>query len=243
MEIFFGNNLKILRARKHRSQQELAVFVGIKRSMLNNYENQISNPSIESLLKISEYFNISINTLLTLDFSKLSGSQLSELERGLDVYVKGSKLRVLATTVNEKNEDNVELVSVKAKDGYAAGYGDPEFIGKLPAYQFPFLPKDKKHRAFQVSGDSMWPIRDRSWIACHYIDNWNDIKDGQGYVIVMREDGVVFKRVYKQIKDKQSLLLVSTNPIYKPYEVPIKEVLEVWKFVLHFSDHAGDDMA
>ena len=243
MEIFFGNNLKILRARKHRSQQELAVFVGIKRSMLNNYENQISNPSIESLLKISEYFNISINTLLTLDFSKLSGSQLSELERGLDVYVKGSKLRVLATTVNEKNEDNVELVSVKAKAGYAAGYGDPEFIGKLPAYQFPFLPKDKKHRAFQVSGDSMWPIRDRSWIACHYIDNWNDIKDGQGYVIVMREDGVVFKRVYKQIKDKQSLLLVSTNPIYKPYEVPIKEVLEVWKFVLHFSDHAGDDMA
>ena len=106
MEIFFGNNLKILRARKHRSQQELAGFVGIKRSMLNNYENQISNPSIESLLKVSEYFNISINTLLTVDFSKLSGSQLSELERGLDIYVKGSKMRVLATTVNEKNEDN-----------------------------------------------------------------------------------------------------------------------------------------
>jgi phage repressor protein C with HTH and peptisase S24 domain len=239
MEIFFSNNLKILRARKRRSQQELAEFVGIKRSMLNNYENQISNPSIESLLKVSEYFNISINTLLLVDFSKLSGSQLSELERGLDVYVKGSKLRVLATTVNEKNEDNVELVSVKAKAGYTAGYGDPEFIGKLPAYQFPFLPKDKKHRAFQVSGDSMWPIRDRSWIACHYIDNWNDIIDGQGYVIVMREEGIVFKRVYKQIKDRQSLLLVSTNPIYKPYEVPIKEVLEVWKFVLHFSNEAA----
>lgn len=241
MEIFFGNNLKILRARKHRSQQELADFVGIKRSMLNNYENHISNPSIESMLKVSEYFNISINTLLTVDFSKLSGSQLAELEQGLDVYVKGSKLRVLATTVNEKNEDNVELVSVKAKAGYAAGYGDPEFIGKLPAYRFPFLPKDKKHRAFQVSGDSMWPIRDRSWIACHYIDNWNDIQDGQGYVIVMREEGVVFKRVYKQIKERQSLLLVSTNPIYKPYETPIKEVLEVWKFVLRFSEQMGDE--
>jgi transcriptional regulator with XRE-family HTH domain len=238
MEIFFGSNLKMLRARKRRSQQELADFVGIKRSILNNYENQISNPSIESLLKVSEYFNISINTLLTVDFSKLSGSQLCELEKGLDVYVKGSKLRVLATTVNEKNEDNVELVSVKAKAGYTAGYGDPEFIGQLPSCQFPFLPKDKKHRAFQVSGDSMWPIRDRSWIACHYIDNWNDIQDGQGYVIVMREEGIVFKRVYKQIKDRQSLLLVSTNPIYKPYEVPVKEVLEVWKFVLHFSHEA-----
>jgi hypothetical protein len=55
----------------------------------------------------------------------------------------------------------------------------------------------------------------------------------------MREEGIVFKRVYKQIKDRQSLLLVSTNPIYKPYEVPIKEVLEVWKFVLHFSNEAA----
>ena len=59
--------------------------------------------------------------------------------------MKGNRFRILATTVNEKNEDNVELVSVKGKTGYTAGYGDHEFISKLPSYQFPFLPKDKKN--------------------------------------------------------------------------------------------------
>jgi hypothetical protein len=31
------------------------------------------------------------------------------------------------------------------------------------------------------------------------------------------------------------LLLVSTNPIYSPYEVKIDEILELWKFVYFIS--------
>ena len=243
MKFFLGSNLKVLRERKKRTQQELADFMEIKRSILNNYENGISNPSIENLLLISNYFKININTLLTVDFRKLSASQLSELERGQDIHVKGSQLRVLATTVNDKNEDNVELVSVKAKAGYASGYGDPEYISKLPSYNFPFLTKDKKHRAFQISGDSMLPIRDRSWIACNYIDDWFTIKNGQGYVIITKDDGIVFKRVYNRIKDNGTLLLVSLNPAFRPYEVKITDVLEVWKFALKFSDQMIEEIA
>ena len=243
MKKFFGTNLKVLRERKGRSQQQMAEFIGIKRSIFNNYEHGTSNPSIDNLLLISEYFNININTFLSIDFRKLSGFQLNELEKGLDIYVKGSKLRILATTVNEKNEDNVEMVSVKAKAGYTAGYGDPDFVGKLPSYHFPFLPKNKKHRAFQISGDSMLPIRDRSWIACHYIDNWNEIQNGQGYVIVTKDDGIVFKRIYNRIKESKTLLLVSLNPLYQPYEIKISEVLEVWKFALKFSEQMTEEQA
>jgi len=43
----------------------------------------------------------------------------------------------------------------------------------------------------------------------------------------------VFKVVYNKLKDNGNLLLCSTNPIYSPYEVPVSNVLEVWKFV-HF---------
>jgi transcriptional regulator with XRE-family HTH domain len=243
MKNFFSSNIKVLRERKKRTQDDMASFVGMKRSIWNNYENEISKPSIENLVLISEYFGISINTLITLDFTKLSGVELSNLEKGQDIYVKGSRLRILATTVNEKNEDNVELVSVKAKAGYTAGYGDPEFIGKLPSYQFPFLPKDKKHRAFQISGDSMLPIRDRSWIACHYIDDWNDIENGQGYVIVTKDDGIVFKRAYNRIKENGTLLLVSINPLFQPYEIQIRDVIEVWKFALKFSNQLVEEIA
>ncbi len=243
MKIFFGTNIRLLRERKKRSQQMMAELIGIKRSILNNYENNTSNPSIDNLLLVSEYFGISINTLLTIDFLKLSGAQLSDLERGYDVHVKGSQLRVLATTVNEKNENNVELVSVKAKAGYTAGYTDPEYIGSLPSYHFPLLSRNRKYRMFQISGDSMLPIRNNSWVTCEYIEDWSSIKSGQCYILVTKDDGVVFKRVYNRIKEDKTLLMVSLNPLFEPYEIKINEVLEVWKFTLKFSDQLIDETA
>jgi transcriptional regulator with XRE-family HTH domain len=241
MKIFVGGNLKLLRERKGRSQDDMASFIKLTRSVLNNYENGLSNPSIENLLKISEYFGISINTFLTLDFAKLSPAQLRELEKGEDIYIKGGKLRVLATTVDGNNEDNVEMVSIKAKAGYAAGYGDPEFISKLPSYHFPLLSKNRKYRMFQISGDSMPPLRDRSWITCEYVEDWTAIKGGQGYVIVTKEDGLVFKRVYTNTGDKSKLLLVSTNPVYEPYFIPFGDIIEIWKFALRFTDEMNND--
>ncbi|MCC6576594.1 MAG: hypothetical protein IT228_04550, partial [Flavobacteriales bacterium] len=39
--------------------------------------------------------------------------------------------------------------------------------------------------------------------------------------------------LYNQLKEKGTLLLCSTNPLYTPYEVQVANVLEIWKFV-HF---------
>jgi hypothetical protein len=68
------------------------------------------------------------------------------------------------------------------------------------------------------------------------VQNWQTIRDGQPYIIITKEDGIVFKVVYNQLKTTGGLLLCSTNPVYQPYEVPISEVFEVWKFV-HFISH------
>lgn len=73
---------------------------------------------MEALINFSNYFKISIDTLLRVDMSKLSDLQLRELELGYDSYVRGTKLRVLATTVDSKNRENIELVPAKAKAGY-----------------------------------------------------------------------------------------------------------------------------
>jgi len=86
---------------------------------------------------------------------------LQTIENGNDIFVKGNEMRVLATTVTPQNEDNVELVSIKAKAGYTTGYFDPEFIAGFPAFQLPFLSKNKKYRTFQISGDSILPIKEK----------------------------------------------------------------------------------
>src|SRR3954470_18543565 len=226
--MYFNNNIKILRNRRKRTQDVVAGELNMSRSTLNSYENgSIKNPTLDALILFSKYFRLSIDTMVKVDLSKLSEFQLSELEKGNDVYVTGSRLRVLATTVDNQNKENIEVVPLKAKAGYKNGFADPEFIKKLPTFELPLLLNDRKYRMFQISGDSMLPIPDKSWVIGEYLENWYDIKDGQPYIVLTQEEGIVFKIAYNQLKKKKNLLLKSLNTVYDPYEININEVKEV----------------
>ncbi len=231
--MYFSSNIKLLRKRLGRTQDDIAFSLDMKRSTLSGYENGIAQPGLEPLIAFSRHFKISIDTLVKEDLSKLAESELSQLERGYDVFITGSKLRVLATTVDSGNIENVELVNETAKAGYRSGFADPEFIRVLPVFQLPFLSKDRKYRAFQVNGDSMLPIPDKSWVIAEFVQNWYSIRSGYPYIILTLEDGIVFKLAENKLKEEQKLTLVSLNPLYEPYDVHVKDLREVWKFV-HF---------
>lgn len=232
----FGNNIQLLRKRRKLSQADLAKEIGITRSSLSGYEIGSSEPNFENLLRFSDFFRISIDKLLKINLNSISQMYLTQLEQGFDIDLTGGKLRVLATTVDQNNEENIELVPIKAKAGYTTGFGDPDFIKVLPTFQLPFLDKNKKFRTFQINGDSMPPVSDRSWVTGEFVQNWKTIKDGYPYIVVTQNEGVVFKILYKQFDKNQSLLLCSTNPIYQPFEININEVMEIWKFVNYISD-------
>lgn len=229
--MYFSNNLKLLRTRRRRSQADLADVLQIKRSSLSGYELGTAFPNYETLIRISDFFKISIDKILRIDLSRISELQLSELEKGYDIDLTGRGLRVLATTVNQENEENIELVSVAAKAGYKNGFSDPDFIKVLPTFQMPFLSKDRKYRTFQISGDSMPPVSDGAYVTAEYVSNWTMIKDGYPYIVLTKDDGLVFKNLYNQIDKNRTFLFCSTNLFYKPYEVAITEIQEVWKFV------------
>lgn len=239
--MLFNHNIKLLRNRKNRTQDVVANELGISRSTLNSYENgSIKNPTLDALMMFSKYYRISIDTMVKVDLPKLSEFQLSELERGHDVYVTGSRLRVLATTIDSQNRENIELVPIKAKAGYRNGYADPEFINKLPMFQLPILFNDRKYRMFQISGDSMLPIPDKSYVIGEYLENWYDIKDGDAYILLTQEEGIVFKIAYNQLKKKKNVILKSLNTVFQPYEVPVGEIKEVWKFCNYISNQLPD---
>ncbi|HCX76219.1 MAG TPA: transcriptional regulator, partial [Algoriphagus sp.] len=159
-------------------------------------------PPLDILVKISEYFGVSLDILIKEDLSSYSEYKLRELLE-TDQFLRGRKLRILSTTVDADGRELIEVVSQRAKASYLAGFADPEFISELPRFSLPFLPTDKKHRVFQVDGDSMLPIPDGSWIICEYIDDWLNIKDGERYVIVTEQDGVTFKIAYNRIQSEQ----------------------------------------
>lgn len=231
----FSSNIKLLRKRRGRTQDEVAFILGMKRPTLSGYENNVASPGLEALSQLSKYFNVSIDTLIKVDLSSLPESQLSQLERGLDIFMTGGNMRVLAITVDDSNEENIEMVSEKAKAGYRTGFADPEFIKVLPTFQMPFLSRQKKYRSFQISGDSMLPIPPGSWVVCEFIQDWTLIQNKYAYIINTLEDGVVFKVVENLLKTQGILRLHSLNPAYPPYEVNVADIREVWKFVNYIS--------
>jgi transcriptional regulator with XRE-family HTH domain len=233
--MYFSSNIKLMRKRKGRTQDEVAHALKMKRSTLSGYENEVSLPTVNVLIAFSKYFGIAIDTLVLVDLGSLSESLLSQLERGGDVYLRGSNIRVLATTVNSRNEENIELVPEKAKAGYATGFADPEFIKELPVFSLPFLSKQKKYRTFQLNGDSMLPIPHGAWVTGEFVQDWNTIISGHGYIILTLDEGIVFKIVENMIKKENKLRLYSLNPVYEPYDITVNEVKEVWKFVHYIS--------
>ncbi len=231
----FSSNIRFLRKRKGRTQDDLAFALDMKRSTLSGYENQIAQPGIEALIAFSKHFNIAIDTLVKVDLSALGESQLRQLERGFDVYIQGSELRVLTTTIDSRNNENIELVEEKAKAGYTTGFADPEYIKVLPAFHLPFLSSSKKYRSFQISGDSMLPIPDKSYVTGEYVVDWNFIRSHQPYIILTRDEGIVFKIVENKIREEGILTMHSLNPLYEPFDLSVGEVREVWKFVHYIS--------
>lgn len=241
--MFLGSNIKLLRTRLGISQEELANILGSTRSTINNYENvAVLNPTSEMVIAFSTYFNVSIDILYKTDLTKFSEKQLDDLTKGSDIYTTGSKLRVLSTTVDSKNVENIELVNIRAMAGYTVGYGDTEYLKKLPVFQLPFLSKERKYRAFQISGDSMYPIPDKSYIIAEFVANLNEIKSGEAYIIITLDDGVVFKIVQNQLSKNKTLQLSSLNPYYKPYELVINKVKEVWKFTHYISSQLPEQV-
>lgn len=227
--LVFGSNLNFLRTRKKLSQTQLANDLDIKRTSLIGYEKGVQ-PPFKVLVQLADYFGISIDAMMRYNLSKLGEFELSRIEQGFEVDITGSKLRLLVTTTDKKGKENIELVKQQAQAGYTAGYNDPDFIDSLPKFQLPFLSRNKTYRCFQIDGDSMPPVAHRSWVTASFVEDWTKLKNGLPCIVVTKEDGVVFKLAYNKIEESSALLLVSTNRLYEPYEVPVTSITEVWKF-------------
>jgi transcriptional regulator with XRE-family HTH domain len=229
-EIFWPVNIRFLRLRLKLSQEALAERLGITRVKLNAHESgRTSNPTIDDLINFSEYFRMSIDSLLKIDLSKLSEQKLKDLEQGSELFMKGNNIRVLAITVDREEKENIEYVPVQAKAGYRSGYSDPEFLATLPRFSLPTLPKNGTFRMFPTVGDSMLPVPEGSDIITKYVQDWTTIRPETPCIVILKGDqDFVFKQV--TINSNGTMLLQSFNKQYFAYTVPLAEVIELWEY-------------
>ena len=78
--MFLADNLKFLRKRRKKTQDEVAFALQLKRSTLNGYENGIGEPKLERLMALADYFRFSLDDLVRMDLKKLPESKLRALE-------------------------------------------------------------------------------------------------------------------------------------------------------------------
>lgn len=83
-----GERLKQLRLNKNISQKDLAKHFNIARSTLSQYESNQREPSLQMLLKISDYFNVSVDELLKDHCTNDEGLHVSTIKQ---IVMEGTK--------------------------------------------------------------------------------------------------------------------------------------------------------
>lgn len=226
-------NIKFLRKKRNLTQQQFADLLGIKRSMVGAYEEDRASPKMDNMKQIANYFGITVDELVS---EKITDKWLDERDKKKEKEneIKAGNLRVLSITVDQNDNENIELVPVKASAGYVNGYSDPEFVKELPKFHLPML-QGGTFRAFEIKGDSMLPIQPGSIVIGEYLDDWKQIKTNETYVLISKNDGIVYKRIITKSKESKSYILKSDNKAYEPYNIDIDEILEIWKAKAYIS--------
>jgi len=226
-----ANNIKSLRKKAGFTQESFAEAVGIKRSLIGAYEEARAEPRLQTLTNIAEVLNVSTDALINED---LSSGNIKSSQRAT---------KVLSITVDENDDENIEMVPQKAAAGYLNGYADPEYLADLPKFKLPMLSKGGTYRAFEIQGDSMKPLASGSIVIGKYVESLDDIKNGKTYVLLTHDEGVVYKRVFNYVTDKGVLYLVSDNKSYSAYEVRAEDVEEIWEAKAYISIQFPDPEA
>jgi transcriptional regulator with XRE-family HTH domain len=208
-----GQNLKYLRKLRGWTQEEFAIKLGIKRSLIGAYEEERADPRLEVLEIVSDTFKLSLDDLLLKDLSNTGNSYLA-------------KRRQQKMMTADRNV--IHFVPVKAAAGYLAGYADTEFIDELNTFTLPML-AGGNYRAFEIIGDSMLPTPSGSIIVAEKVENVEDVKNDQAYIVVSRNEGIVYKRLVRNNRAKNKITMVSDNPQYQPYQVNAEDVVELWQ--------------
>ena len=216
--LLLAQNIRYLRNQLGYAQQRVADDLIITRSRYSKYEEGASEPPVELLLKISRYYNVSIDLLVSVDLRKYNLKEILEMP---------DNRILLPVKVDSLGENKIEIIPHKASMGYLTGYADPEYIENLQTISLPFLGSGK-FRAFPLEGDSMPPHKDGSYFIGRYVESISNLKKGKGYMFITRSEGMSYKKLVTI--ESEHLTIDADNHFYHPYHIPLTDILEVWEY-------------
>jgi transcriptional regulator with XRE-family HTH domain len=134
---FFGKNIRKIRNVKNMSQQAFADLFDLKRGTLGAYEEKRSEPKIETILKIANYFSITVDDLLT---KELTVNHLLKFKGDLSLNTEEPVQEKLA---------RIPLITEQHQKNYITNFENEYFIEELPCLHLP-INTEKKFRGYTV---------------------------------------------------------------------------------------------
>lgn len=106
------NNLKILRKKQNLTQQQVADAIGIGMQAYAYYEKEERDPSPDTLCKLADFFNVSLDELLgrtsepgIFDDARLPKTRVQELFDQLSIIDQGRILGKMELMIEEYSKD------------------------------------------------------------------------------------------------------------------------------------------
>jgi transcriptional regulator with XRE-family HTH domain len=208
---YFGKNIKKIRGVKGLSQQAFAELFLLKRATLGAYEEGRSEPKIDTIIKVANYFSISIDDMLT---KEITVNQLLSFNGGI------------TTDVNQVVKAGfVEVPFVNALNSkmFIDDFKTSQSYSSLPKIMIP-VEKSSHLLAFTVQDLFMVSNEEGLFPNDVVVGESTSPKDlTQGDVVVVLVNEELLIRRYETSDSGYNLLADHVNipPITIPYKVPV----------------------
>ena len=109
---YLSTNIKYLRQQRGLTQEELANTVGKARSLVSQWESDDRGITTEDIIKLSDYFNIPMDTLVGKDL-RIENNSLDELDilfdKNKDILTESDKNIMKAIITERRKQIDKEL--------------------------------------------------------------------------------------------------------------------------------------
>lgn len=225
-----GKNIRKIRTVKKLSQAAFAEIFKLARPSVGAYEEERSEPKLETIIQIANYFGISIDSLLTKELT------INDLYN-FNVHIKEDpKAKIVVEKNREIGDSFIKSVFVSGDKQleYIVHINNRDFISSLPKVLLPNQ-HDKNIRAFEMTSDDMHDnfhgINLGDLVFGRKMSAPYKFTKGKLYIVITGEK-ILIRRVKSR---KDHLDLVPDNSNFDLIEIDRGEVIESWEVIGYFS--------
>jgi len=209
-----------------KSIRQFALAVDYHPQNLNDIMKGKRDVTIELIKNAAEIYKINPQYIFTGHGSMFSDEEIAQQP---------------SSGLPNKSLEKIVYVPTAAHAGYTEQFHDPVFMEDLVSFSLPdYKFQHGTYRCFDIMGDSMEPsLYAGDKVVCSQVDSnnfYSSVRNNLVYVIVM-EGSLVVKRVLNKVRENRTMVLLSDNSYYQPYEVPIEEIREIWHVEVKISPY------